>query len=53
MLSSRAIIQYLANKYGKDEYLYPKDPVKRAVVDHRMYFDAGTLYDRFFNYVVS
>lgn len=47
---SRAIMGYLVNKYGKDDKLYPKDPVKRAVVDQRLYFDAGTLYQRFADY---
>jgi len=47
---SRAIISYLAEQYGKDDSLYPKDPKKRAVVDQRMYFDLGTLYARFADY---
>ncbi|KOX79792.1 Glutathione S-transferase 1-1 [Melipona quadrifasciata] len=41
---TRAIITYLANQYGKDDSLYPKDPKKRALVDQRLYFDACTLY---------
>ncbi|KAJ8970772.1 hypothetical protein NQ314_001043 [Rhamnusium bicolor] len=41
---SRAIITYLQNQYGNDDSLYPKDPKKRALVDHRLYFDTGTLY---------
>ncbi|KAJ9583904.1 hypothetical protein L9F63_021752, partial [Diploptera punctata] len=41
---SRAILGYLANKYGKDDSLYPKDPQKHAIVDQRLYFDMGTLY---------
>jgi glutathione S-transferase len=44
---SRAIMTYLAEKYGKDDSLYPKDPKARAVVNQRMYFDMGTLYQRF------
>ncbi|XP_069700045.1 glutathione S-transferase 1-1-like [Periplaneta americana] len=49
---SRAIICYLADQYGKDDCLYPKDPKKRAVVNHRLYFDATTLYQRFLDYYV-
>ncbi|KAL0275073.1 UNVERIFIED_CONTAM: hypothetical protein PYX00_003053 [Menopon gallinae] len=44
---SRAIIAYLVDQYGKDDSLYPKDPKKRALVNQRLYFDAGTLYQRF------
>lgn len=38
---------YLAEKYGKDDTLYPKDPQAKAVVNQRLYFDMGTLYDKF------
>ena len=44
---------YLANKYGKDDSLYPKDAQTRAIVEQRLYFDMGTLYHRFGEYVVS
>ncbi|KAF0306387.1 Glutathione S-transferase 1, isoform D [Amphibalanus amphitrite] len=43
---SRAILSYLASKYGP-AHLYPSDPRERAVVDQRLYFDMGTLYERF------
>merc|ERR1712013_756049 len=41
---SRPIVGYLVNKYGKNDELYPKDPVLRAKVDQRLYFDTGTEY---------
>lgn len=47
---SRAILGYLINKYGKNDELYPKDPVKRAIVDQRLYFEMGTFYQRFADY---
>lgn len=47
---SRAILGYLVEKYGKNDSLYPKDPKKRAVVNQRLYFDMGTLYQRFADY---
>ncbi|OAD57706.1 Glutathione S-transferase 1, isoform D [Eufriesea mexicana] len=47
---SRAIMTYLADQYGKNDSLYPKDPKKRAVVNQRLYFDACTLYKAFSDY---
>ncbi|XP_050071110.1 glutathione S-transferase 1-like [Anopheles maculipalpis] len=44
---SRAIVTYLCEKYGKNDGLYPKDPKKRAMVNQRLFFDMGTLYQRF------
>lgn len=49
---SRAILGYLVEQYGKNDSLYPKDPVKRAIVNQRLYFDMGTIYQRFADYFV-
>uniref|UniRef100_T1GBZ7 GST N-terminal domain-containing protein n=1 Tax=Megaselia scalaris TaxID=36166 RepID=T1GBZ7_MEGSC len=45
---SHAILSYLVDQYGADhQHLYPKDPFKRAMVDQRLHFDSGVLYNRF------
>lgn len=44
---SRALLGYFVDKYGNDDSLYPKDPQKRALVNQRLYFDMGTLYQRY------
>ncbi|KAL7737319.1 hypothetical protein ACLKA6_012935 [Drosophila palustris] len=41
---SHAIMAYLVSKYGKDDSLYPKDPLQRAIVDQRLYFESGVVY---------
>ncbi|KAH8407438.1 hypothetical protein KR222_001264 [Zaprionus bogoriensis] len=41
---SHAIIAYLVGKYGKDDSLYPKDLLKRAVVDQRLHFETGVVF---------
>ena len=50
---SRAIMTYLASKYGKDDKLYPKDVATRAIVDQRLYFDMGVFYKALGDLVVS
>uniref|UniRef100_A0A6P7FW11 Glutathione S-transferase 1-like n=1 Tax=Diabrotica virgifera virgifera TaxID=50390 RepID=A0A6P7FW11_DIAVI len=50
LFESRAIMTYLADQYGKDDNLYPKDPKKRAIVDQRLYFDMSTMYGRLADY---
>ena len=40
---SCAIMQYLANKHGLDEY-YPTDPGERAMTDSAMFYLIGTVY---------
>lgn len=39
--------------FGKDDSLYPKDIRVRALVDQRLMFDLGTLYQRMAEYYVS
>ncbi|XP_073817742.1 glutathione S-transferase 4-like [Musca autumnalis] len=49
---SRAIMIYLVEKYGKqDDPLYPSCPKKRALINQRLYFDMGTLYKSYADYV--
>lgn len=38
------------NKYGENDSLYPIDPLKRAKIDQKLYFDMGTLNARFKDY---
>jgi glutathione S-transferase len=40
---SCAIMQYLCNKHGLDEF-YPSDPGERAMVDSAMFYLIGTFY---------
>lgn len=47
---SRAILVYLVEKYAKTDSLYPKCPKKRALINQRLYFDLGTLYQRLADY---
>ncbi|KAH8306293.1 hypothetical protein KR018_006375 [Drosophila ironensis] len=48
---SRAIVVYLVEQYGEpNSPLYPDDPQKRALINQRLYFDMGTLYEAFAKY---
>ncbi|XP_034102763.1 glutathione S-transferase 1 [Drosophila sulfurigaster albostrigata] len=41
---SHAIMAYLVRKYAKSDELYPKDFHKRAVVDQRLHFESGVIF---------
>ncbi|RZC35595.1 uncharacterized protein BDFB_005180 [Asbolus verrucosus] len=41
---SHAIMVYLISKYAKNDALYPKDIKKRAIIDQRLYFEAGVVF---------
>lgn len=43
---SHAICAYLVGKFADSDHLYPKDLVKRAIVDSRLHFDSGHLFCR-------
>ena len=51
--SSRAIIEYLCDVYGKDDSLFPKNPKTRAKINARLYFDCGTLCPKLYTAYVS
>ena len=53
LCESRAICTYFVQKYAKSKSLYPKDEQRRALIDQRLYFDAGVFYQSFSNYYVS
>lgn len=44
---------YLTAAYGKNDILYPSDIRIRAIIDQRLQFDLGTLYQRTTDYFVS
>ncbi|KAG5671527.1 hypothetical protein PVAND_001721 [Polypedilum vanderplanki] len=52
LYESRAICIYLVEKYGKNDSLYPKNPKLRAKINQLIYFDLGTLYKSFYEYIV-
>lgn len=50
LYESHAILIYLAEKYGKDDALYPKDLKQRAIINQRLFFDTSVLYQRHSDY---
>lgn len=44
---SHAINAYLVGMYGLNDFLYPSDLKKRAIVDQRLHFDSNVLYPCF------
>lgn len=51
---SHAIMGYLVNKYAKDDSVYPKnDPYKRAIIDQRMHFENGIVFNEIHKIIVN
>jgi glutathione S-transferase len=51
---SRAICVYLIEKYGGDEnQLYPSEVETKALINHRLFFDMGTLFPGFQEYYAA
>lgn len=50
---SRAIVIYLVEKYAKDDSLYPIDSKTRAIINQRLFFDLGTLSQKFIKYFTT
>lgn len=50
---SVAIMQYLMDKYAPESALYPKDPVKRALVNQRLCFNLAFFYPSISTYAVN
>ncbi|KAF2353739.1 Glutathione S-transferase N-terminal [Trinorchestia longiramus] len=49
IFESYAICTYLINRYAKDDFLYPKDPVRRVKVDQFLFFTNGPLSKNLMN----
>ncbi|XP_063703029.1 glutathione S-transferase 1-like [Culicoides brevitarsis] len=49
---SNAILQYLMDKYAPESDMYPKEPLARALVNHRLCFNLSFFYPSIFQYVI-
>lgn len=49
---SHAIGIYLVQKFAKSDQLYPKDFLKRTIVNERLFFEASFLFARLFEICV-
>lgn len=50
---SRAIASYLAETRAPGSALFPKDPKEQAIINQRLYYDMGTLFPKFYQFVVN
>lgn len=53
LTESRAILAYLINSRKPGSDLYPTEPKARGLVDHRLYYDSGNVFDKLAGIVVS
>lgn len=49
LFDSSAIATYLVDRYAKDDTLYPKDVIKRAKVNEKLFYVATTVFPSVFN----
>nr|AIL29313.1 glutathione S-transferase epsilon 4 [Cnaphalocrocis medinalis] len=49
---SHAIIMYLADTYGNNSALYPKDVKQRALVNQKLFFNSSVLFTRLRNVTI-